>query len=162
MLWLIHVHEQSTCIHGHTGGCLWPGKHMKQEVQQIRTPLLPWETKRWHNMNCTVAAWMQVASNMICSWSNTTGVIGSNNNLLREVTVKPYLIYYCFMFNYFLPLCFMISVSVDRSLFFYLTVYPMPYLLLSFWMCLAYLPNHILFFFFFFCPSVYEQKFPIN
>lgn len=74
---------------------------------------------------------------------------------------KPYLIYYCFTFNYFLPLCFMIFASVERSLFLF-NSYLMPYLLLSFRMCLADCQISILYIHFFFGPSVHEQKFTIN
>lgn len=79
--------------------------------------------------------------------------------LVKEGYSKPFLILNCFLFNYFLLLCFMIFASVDRSLCFNLTVYLMPYLLLSHWMCLADLPHHRVRFP---CPSVHEQKFTIN
>lgn len=81
--------------------------------------------------------------------------------LVKEGYSKPFLILNCFLFNYFLLLCFMIFASVDRSLCFNLTVYLMPYLLLSHWMCLADLPHHRVRFPCP-CPSVHEQKFTIN
>lgn len=130
VLRLIHVHEQSTFS-------LYPWTHW----------WLPstWEahkTRKCYGLArlcCPAAAWMQVASNMICSWSNTAGVSDSNN-LSRKVTVNHTWFTTVLLFNYFLPLCFMICI-MDRSLFFNLTNDLMPYLLLSFGTCLADLPN---------------------
>lgn len=87
--WLTHVHEQSTWrMYPRTLVAAFdPGSTRNRRCNRLAHPLLPRETKRWLNMNCAAAAWMLVASNMICLWSNTAGVMDSNN-LSRKVTVN--------------------------------------------------------------------------
>lgn len=95
------------------------------------------------------------SSNMICLWSNTAGVI-DGNNWSRKVTVN----HTWFSTVLFSTTFYCVSWSLHQlTEAFVLTVYLMPYLLLSHWMCLADLPNlrvHFL------CPSVQEQEFTIN
>lgn len=137
--------EHAVYVSVDTGTCLWP--HEAGEATTFRTYAA---MRNWHTIKLYGRCWNTSSCNMKCSWSNTTSVINSSN-LLRKVTIILHL-----LLLYFQLLFTSVSwpLHLLRKAFFYLTVYLMPYLLLSFWMCLAEINQ--------FFPSACEQKFTIK
>lgn len=90
------------------------GSTWNKGVQPSSASLMPWETDT--PSNCTAAAGMLVARNMICSRSNNQ--CHQQQQTDKERYSEPYLIYYSLISNYFLSLCFVTLVSVEKIIFF--------------------------------------------
>lgn len=114
-------------VHTDTSGCLWPGKHTKQDSSAAMRNWL-----RWHIMYCTAAAvmlviWYAPEAIQMVSLSATRKI--TVNHTWFTTVLSSTTFYHCVSW----PLHQMRELT---SLFFNLTVYLMPYLL-SFGMCLA-------------------------
>lgn len=142
--WALALPRTESWTEYSAGGCLWPGEAHETGRGNYRTTQLHSRSLNACSLLCDLLVkqydWCRRRQQPVEE---------------RCGTILDLLLFLCS--TTFYHCVFMISASVDRSLFFFnLTVYLMPYLLLRFWTCLAEFAKSV--YPFVFRPSVHEQK----